>query len=71
MPVSATRAPSAGEPNRARANSPGVSNPCRCATDQIRAVKTKARGVVMMANGTAKKPTAPTPYVSAGTATNV
>ncbi len=36
MPVIATSSASVGEPNRARTKSAGVTNPCRCDTDQSR-----------------------------------
>ena len=36
MPVIATSSARIGEPNRLRTKSAGVTNPCRCETDQSR-----------------------------------
>ncbi len=71
MPVIATSSASVGEPNRARTKSAGVTNPCTCDTDQSRIRNRNTSGYTMIVYGTAKKPAAPAPNTSAGTATKV
>ena len=71
MPVIAMSSARVGEPERARTKSAGVTKPLRWLTDHSRASTTKTIGYTTIVYGTAKKPTAPAPKTSAGTATNV
>src|SRR2546430_13800227 len=59
------------EPDRARTKSAGVTNPCRCDTDQSRARIANTIGYTITVYGTAKNPAAPAPNSNAGTATKV
>ena len=70
-PVIETTSAKARESNRARTKSAEVTKPCLCDTDQSRIRTRNTSGYSTMVYGTAKKPIAPAPNISAGTATKV
>jgi hypothetical protein len=71
MPVIAISKASTCEPYRAFTKSAGVMYPCTRETDQSRSSGRKTSGYMMTVYGSAKKPVAPAPKMSAGTATKV